>query len=538
MADRLNLPLRYRNELEELFRAIVPDVEVWACGSRVNSMSHRGSDLDLVLRSATLEPLGTEHIDLIDALEQSNIPIQVQAHDWARLPKTFREEIQQDYVVLQNKRWQTAGLAAVVDLRLSSVDKKTKDNERPVLLCNYTDVYKNSFIHSDMNYMSATATDREISKCSLYAGDVIITKDSEKYDDIGVPALVREDVPNLVCGYHLAILRPLESVLDGTYLFYALNSHSVQHQFHAFANGITRFGLRKADIGLVRIPLPPLSEQREIARVLRQLDDRIELNRRMNVTLEEMVVALFRSWFVNFNPVRAKMQGRWQPGESLPGLPAHLYDLFPDRFVSSTLGMIPQGWTVRGLGEISHKPQYGYTASAKTTEVGPKFLRITDINKKAWIEWESVPYCEATQEQLEKYRLYEGDILIARMADPGHGCMIEENRRAVFASYLIRFRPLHKRYGRMLQYWLRSDAFWALVKGRGIGTTRVSLNAKVLSEFPLIVPSDAVMDQFRRQVSDLRARITANVEESYSLRVLRNEILPELVSGDVRVPHP
>ena len=95
-----------------------------------------------------------------------------------------------------------------------------------------------------------------------------------------------------------------------------------------------------------------LPEQRAIAHVLGTLDDKIELNRRMNETLEEMARALFKSWFVDFEPVRAKMDGRWRRGESLPGLPAEHYDLFPDRLVPSELGEIPEGWAVKPLGDV------------------------------------------------------------------------------------------------------------------------------------------------------------------------------------------
>lgn len=102
MTDRLDLPLRYRDQLEALLRQHVPDVEVWAYGSRVNGRSHDGSDLDLVLRSPTLEPLGDGYMDLVEALEQSNIPILVQVHDWARLPESFHREIERDYVVLHH----------------------------------------------------------------------------------------------------------------------------------------------------------------------------------------------------------------------------------------------------------------------------------------------------------------------------------------------------------------------------------------------------------------------------------------------------
>ncbi len=100
MTDRLDLPRRYRKQLEALLRQHVPGVEVWAYGSRVTGESHEGSDLDLVLRSPTLEPLGGEYLDLIAALEESHIPILIQAHDWARLPESFHQEIARNHVVL------------------------------------------------------------------------------------------------------------------------------------------------------------------------------------------------------------------------------------------------------------------------------------------------------------------------------------------------------------------------------------------------------------------------------------------------------
>ena len=283
----------------------------------------------------------------------------------------------------------------------------------------------------------------------------------------------------------------------------------------------------KRDLENIVIALPPLPEQRAIAHILGTLDDKIELNRRMNETLEEMARALFKSWFVDFDPVRAKMEGRDT------GLPSDIAALFPDRLVASELGEVPEGWGVKALGELSRKPQYGYTESAKDEPIGPKFLRITDINKKAWIEWESVPHCEISEEDFAKYRLHEGDILVARMADPGHGCMIEEQRYAVFASYLIRFRPTHERYGRLLQYWLRSDGYWELVRERGAGTTRVSLNAKVLSEFPLVVPTDSILAAFGDHISSLRSRIVTNTKESHTLAALRDALLPGLVSGEI-----
>ena len=172
--------------------------------------------------------------------------------------------------------WPWVGLVDVADLRLSSVDKKITAGENKVRLCNYSDVYNHSVLCADMDYMEATATEREIQNCHLEVGDVVITKDSETPDDIGVPAVVREEIPDLVCGYHLAILRPVKSALDGEYLNYALGMENAKRQFQMYANGITRFGLRAGDIKRVGILLPPLPEQHKIAAILSSVDDAIE----------------------------------------------------------------------------------------------------------------------------------------------------------------------------------------------------------------------------------------------------------------------
>ena len=150
------------------------------------------------------------------------------------------------------------------------------------------------------------------------------------------------------------------------------------------------------------------------------------------------------------------------------------------------------------MGDLTARPQYGYTQSAKDEPIGPKFLRITDINKKSWIEWETVPHCEITEPDFEKYRLHKGDILIARMADPGHGCMIEEDVHAVFASYLIRFRPLRDSYARFLQYWLRSDAYWVLVHERGRWNDPIELERQSLERIPPSSPSRPAYGRFQR----------------------------------------
>lgn len=177
------------------------------------------------------------------------------------------------------EHWEVALIKHVADVRFSGVDKHSHDHETPVRLCNYTDVYKNDRITDDMDLMRATATVAEIARLTLKAGDVILTKDSETPDDIGVPAWVPEDLPGVVCAYHLGLLRPVPDRVLGEFLFRAIGSARTAQQFHVLATGVTRFALGKHDVKNAVIALPPIEEQRTICRWItdecKPLDDAI-----------------------------------------------------------------------------------------------------------------------------------------------------------------------------------------------------------------------------------------------------------------------
>lgn len=177
------------------------------------------------------------------------------------------------------EHWEVALIKHIADVRFSGVDKHSHNDEMPVRLCNYTDVYKNDRITEDMDLMRATATAAEIARLTLKAGDVILTKDSETPDDIGVPAWVPEDLPGVVCAYHLGLLRPMPERVLGEFLFRAIGSARTAQQFHVLATGVTRFALSKHDVKNAVIALPPIEEQQAICRWItdesRPLDDAI-----------------------------------------------------------------------------------------------------------------------------------------------------------------------------------------------------------------------------------------------------------------------
>ena len=514
-----------------LFRHLPAGVKVWVFGSRANWTTKDSSDLDLALECESKlshKVLGA----LKDAFEDSALPYTVDVVDLNRIGDSFRQIVESQKVPLSVDGYGN-GHTLLNGWRELPFSEAVQIN--PMVRLERGVVYPfvdMAAVNTDSR-SARSATEREFkgSGSRFQSGDTLMARITPclengkiaRYQAIG-------DEQQAHGSTEFIVIRGRSGVTDNDFTYYLTQWEEVRN--YAIGQMTGTSGRQRVPVDCLHhleIPLPPLPEQRAIAHILGTLDDKIELNRRLNETLEAMARALFKSWFVDFEPVRAKMEGRDT------GLPSDLAALFADRLVDSELGEIPEGWEVKSLGELSTKPQYGYTESAKDEPIGPNFLRITDINKKAWIEWESVPYCEIVEEDYKKYRLHEGDILIARMADPGHGCMIEEERDAVFASYLIRFRPKQKCYARFLQYWLRSDAYWELVKGRGAGTTRVSLNARVLSGFPTLVPADALLGIFGELINGLRSRVVSNAHESRVLGMQRDALLPGLVSGEMGV---
>lgn len=166
------------------------------------------------------------------------------------------------------EHWDVRRLRNVASMLVSNVDKHTIEGEVPVRLCNYVDVYKHERITDALSFMRASATREELVRFRLELNDVLITKDSETWKDIGVPSLVEHTAADLVCGYHLALLRPHQGILSGPYLLRALQSVGVARQLHVEANGVTRFGLSHAAIKSVSLPHPPTTEQTAIVQYL------------------------------------------------------------------------------------------------------------------------------------------------------------------------------------------------------------------------------------------------------------------------------
>lgn len=192
------------------------------------------------------------------------------------------------------QQWFSTTLNEIADIILSNIDKKIKSGQQIVRLCNYTDVFNNDYITNSMPFMESSASEREIERFTLQKHDVIITKDSETSEEIAEPAVVIEDLTNVLCGYHLAILRPDASRVYGPFLKDLLMTPLVRYQFARKANGITRFGLTKDTIHGIRLTIPSPEEQHRIAAVLQTCDREIHLLQQKLAALQQQKKGLMQ----------------------------------------------------------------------------------------------------------------------------------------------------------------------------------------------------------------------------------------------------
>ena len=288
--------------------------------------------------------------------------------------------------------WRLVRLGDVADVAFSGVDKRSVEGEYPVRLCNYTDVFYRREIRRDMDFMSATATGVECRRWSLKGGDVLFTKDSETFDEIGIPAYVAEDMPDVLCGYHLGRARPLNGVVNGAFLAKALGSSSCAKEFGRIANGITRFGLTLDATRSLPILLPPLAEQRAISEVLDSIDEAIERTKVVIAAAEQLRDSLLHELLTRGVP------GWHTEWKDVPGL-----------------GTIPAGWEVIRLGDVAEVAFSSVDKKTVEGEFAVELCNYTDVfyNRRIRPQMEFMT-ATATPNELARWSLQRGDVLFTK----------------------------------------------------------------------------------------------------------------------------
>jgi type I restriction enzyme S subunit len=315
------------------------------------------------------------------------------------------------------------------------------------------------------------------------------------------------------------------------WLFYWMQSHEFLIQYRGVA-GQTDMAeyVSLRDQRRMTITLPPLEEQRAIAHILGTLDDKIELNRRMNETLEEMARAIFKSWFVDFEPVRAKAEGRDT------GLPEHIANLFPDRFEVSGLGEIPAGWNVTPIGEAV-RVVGGGTPSTKEPifwKNGVHFWAtprdLSKLQDPILLDTER-KVTDAGLAKISSGLLPAGTVLLSSRAPVGY-LAIAQVPVSVNQGFIAMIceESLTNHY---VMHWALSNM--GEIEGRASGTTFQEISKKNFRPMLVLVPKDSVLAAFEEQASSIYDKITVNLEQSRTLAGIRDTLLPRLISGELRI---
>ena len=339
---------------------------------------------------------------------------------------------------------------------------------------------------------------------------------------LGKVGYVRSDVLPALLNQNMWVIRAIPGCIDPAFLHFCFRELSRVPL--AWVSGSARSFLRRDDVRNLEFHLPPLPEQRAIAHILGTLDDKIELNRRMNETLEAMARALFKSWFVDFDPVRAKMEGRDI------GLPQHLADLFPDRLVESELGEIPEGWEVGVLGNVLRQRVERCLASKETAS--RPYVPIDCITPRSLFLTESKPGEEA-KSSLTKF--YTGDLIFGALRPYYHKVCIAPfdgtTRTTAFVLY-----PKRKHDFAFATLLLHDPDTIDFATRNSTGSTiPYAVWTDSMEAMATIIPTSGVLKAFDNTVRPFLMRIPQPYYESRTLAELRNALLPKLILGDLRV---
>ena len=390
---------------------------------------------------------------------------------------------------------------------------------------------ENRIVHEGVPRVSDSDRDR-LERYLLREGDIVFSR----VGSVDRRALVRNEEDGWMFSGRCLRVRPDPMKIDSRYLSYFFGLPSFKEHIRAIAVGATMPSLNTSLMSDVIIPHPPeITEQRAIAHILGTLDDKIELNRRMSETLEAMARALFKSWFVDFDPVRAKAEGRWRRDESLPGLPAHLWDMFPDSFEDSELGEIPKGWKVKSF--------------ASTVEILGGGTPKTAV-EEYWngdIPWFSVvdaPTCSDVWAIDTEKKVTRAGVENSSTRVLPAGTTILSARGTVGRIALVGVPMAMNQSCYGLKGLLGSRGFYCYYTTRELvvqlqqhahGSVFDTITRDTLDSVDVAAPTGSLVEQFERQASPSFERILSAVLESRTLATLRDTLLPKLISGELRV---
>jgi type I restriction enzyme, S subunit len=377
-----------------------------------------------------------------------------------------------------------------------------------------------------------------LSQHKLRMGDIVFSRRG----DVTKNALIRPHEVGWFCGTGcLKVRLGNESIASSKFISHCLRLPDIKDWLIRHAVGATMPNLNTGILSAVPIYLPPLQTQLEIAAILDALDDRIALLRETNGTFEAIAQALFKSWFVDFDPVRAKMDGR-----TPEGMDEATAALFPDGFEESALGLVPRGWRPSTLGRLT--ADYGGSLqtgpfgsqlhASDYVESGIPVVMPKDIKDRRATTDSVARIRPEDADRLSRHKLVAGDIVFSRRGDVERHALITERE----AGWLCGTGCLLLRPGKS---WL-SSTFLSMVLDapqartwlvqHAVGATMPNINTGILGSVPILLPPDALLNAFENVISVTEAQRSRNSSMAETLAILRDALLPRLISGQLRLP--
>ena len=526
-------------DLETIRRILckhTPGLEVRVFGSRVSWTARETSDLDLALM--TDEPLTVARVaDLRAAFTESDLPFRVDIVDWASTSESFRKAIERDHVVLaavdgepfDGRRsgvvgdWPTDRFERLLTEPVrNGIYKRKEFHGRGAKIVNMGELFAHPRLRA-VPMKRVELSESEADRFLITTGDLLFARRSLVAEGAGKCCVVLNVDEPTTFESSIIRARPDSTKANYLYLYYFFNSALGLYHLDTIRRQVAVAGITGSDLAKLEIPVPFLPEQRAIAHILGTLDDKIELNRRMNVTLEAMARALFRSWFVDFDPLRAKMEGRDT------GLPEDIADLFPNRLVESELGEIPEGWRLRPLDSVARfqngLPLQKFRPAENETRlpvVKIAQLRAGETNSGEWASSTIKPGCII--ENGDVVFSWSGSLLVQMWC--GGRAALNQHLFKVTSEEYPKWFYLHS----ILSHF---PEFQQTAKDKA--TTMEHIRRHHLTDALCVVPPDGVIARVSEMFGGLLERQVANEVAGRALVTLRNTLLPKLVSGELRV---
>jgi type I restriction enzyme S subunit len=390
-------------------------------------------------------------------------------------------------------------------------------------------IVKDGQINNIQEYIAIKDYDSWMRRGLPEPGDIVMTTEAP------LGEIAQLDNRKVALGQRLITLRGNPTILNNNYLKFLMQSSFVQNQLHERATGTTVLGIKQSELRKINLVIPPLSEQKAIAHILSSFDDKIELNRQMNETLEAMARAIFKSWFVDFDPVSAKRSGR-QPA----GMDTATADLFPDEFEESSLGLIPKGWKIKALPDVIDFLEgpgirnWQYTNS----DEGTKFINIRCIkNRDLILDTANRIHDKEAYGKYQHFLLKPKDIVVSTSGTLGRFAIVrEEHLPLMLNTSVIRMRPIYNVCNwEFLLGYIESEIFQQELNARACGSVQKNFGPMHLKQMFIVVPPIEILNSHTLIIGNLIQRSLDNLSEISTLATLRDTLLPKLMSGEIRV---